>query len=146
MKILILEIGRRENKKKYSGFSLLEIIVVISIISILGIIIGLSTNFINSSNENPSVEKKLILIQSEIDYLKKYSLAVKSPIKLILNNQNNIEIYNNKKSFQNCELTQNSGEVLIYPSGEVTKFNLSCNINNKLIEIKINSIGKIYFD
>ena len=51
MKILILEIGRRENKNKYSGFSLLEIIVVISIISILGIIIGLSTNFINSSNE-----------------------------------------------------------------------------------------------
>ena len=83
MKILILEIGRRENKKKYSGFSLLEIIVVISIISILGIIIGLSTNFINSSNENPSIEKKLILIQNEIDYLKKYSLAVKSPIKLI---------------------------------------------------------------
>ena len=92
MKILILEIGRRENKKKYSGFSLLEIIVVISIISILGIIIGLSTNFINSSNENHSIEKKLILIQKEIDYLKKYSLAVKSPIKLILNNQNTIEI------------------------------------------------------
>ena len=55
MKILILEIGRRKNKKKYSGFSLLEIIVVISIISILGIIIGLSSNFINSLNENPSI-------------------------------------------------------------------------------------------
>ena len=66
----------------------------------MGIIIGLSTNFINSSNENPSIEKKLILIQNEIDYLKKYSLAVKSPIKLILNNQNNIEIFNNKKAFR----------------------------------------------
>ena len=92
MKILILEIGRRENKEKYSGFSLLEIIVVISIISILGIVIGLSINFINSSTENTSIEKKLILIQNEINYLKKYSLAVKSPIELILNNQNDIEI------------------------------------------------------
>ena len=115
MKILILEIGRRENKKKYSGFSLLEIIVVISIISILGIIIGLSTNFINSSKENPSIEKKLILIQNEIDYLKKYSLAVKSPIKLI-------RLLNNDKSSPKFKVVDRSHsssgvgkEVLAYP-------------------------------
>ena len=44
MKILILVIGQLKNKSKYyPGFSLLELIVVISIISVVGIFVGISS-------------------------------------------------------------------------------------------------------
>ena len=59
MKILILAIGQLKNKNKYfSGFSLLELIVVISIISVLGIFVGISSNVLKLSNNDISIEKK----------------------------------------------------------------------------------------
>ena len=81
MKILILVIGQLKNKKKYfSGFSLLELIVVISIISVVGIFVGISLNFLNLSYKEISIEKKLNSIQDEIEFLKKYSLSLNASI------------------------------------------------------------------
>ena len=77
MKILILVIGQLKNKSKYfSGFSLLELIVVISIISVVGIFVGISSNVLNLSNKDISIEKKLNSIAEEITYLKNYSLSL----------------------------------------------------------------------
>ena len=141
MKILILVIGQQKNKKKYfSGFSLLELIVVISIISVLGIFIGISSNFLNLSNNDISIEKKLNSIQEEIEFLKKYSLSLNASIELFsADSEKNSKIYFDKKSFNNCAIQNTkSKKIYISPSGEVTEFSLDCLIKNELVKIKIN--------
>ena len=145
MKILILVIGQLKNKKKYfSGFSLLELIVVISIIAVLGIFVGISSNFLNLSNNDISIEKKLNSIQEEIEFLKKYSLSLNASIELFsADSEKNSKIYFDKKSFNNCEIQNiKSKKIYISPSGEVTEFSLDCLIKNELVEIKINSSGR----
>ena len=149
MKILILVIGQLKNKKKYfSGFSLLELIVVISIISVLGIFVGISSNFLNLSNNDISIEKKLNSIQEEIEFLKKYSLSLNASIELFsADSEKNSKIYFDKKSFNNCEILKiKSKKIYISPSGEVTEFSLDCLIKNELVKIRINSSGKPAFD
>ena len=145
MKILILVIGQLKNKKKYfSGFSLLELIVVISIISVLGIFVGISSNFLNLSNNDISIEKKLNSIQEEIEFLKKYSLSLNASIELFSeDSEKNSKIYFDKKNFNNCEIQNiKSKKIYISPTGEVTEFTLDCLIKNELVEIKINSSGR----
>ena len=149
MKILILVIGQLKNKKKYfSGFSLLELIVVISIISVLGIFVGISSNFLNLSNNDISIEKKLISIQEEIEFLKKYSLSLNASIELFsADSEKNSKIYFDKKSFYNCEIKKIiSKKIYISPTGEVTEFSLDCLIKNELVKIKINSSGRPALD
>lgn len=149
MKILILVIGQLKNKKKYfSGFSLLELIVVISIISVLGIFVGISSNFLNLSNNDISIEKKLNSIQEEIEFLKKYSLSLNASIELFsADSEKNSKIYFDKKSFNNCEIQNiKSKKIYISPSGEVTEFSLDCLIKNELVKIKINSSGRPALD
>ena len=149
MKILILVIGQLKNKKKYiSGFSLLELIVVISIISVLGIFVGISSNFLNLSNNDISIEKKLNSIQEEIEFLKKYTLSLNASIELFsADSKKNSKIYFDKKSFNNCEIQKiKSKKIYISPSGEVTEFSLDCLIKNELVEIKINSSGRPTFN
>ena len=145
MKILTLVIGQLKNKKKYfSGFSLLELIVVISIISVLGIFVGISSNFLNLSNKDISIEKKLNSIQEEIEFLKKYTLSLNASIELFsADSEKNSKIYFDKKSFNNCEIQNiKSKKIYISPTGEVTEFSLDCLIKNELVEIKINSSGR----
>ena len=149
MKILILVIGQLKNKSKYfSGFSLLELIVVISIISVVGIFVGISSNFLNLSNKDISIEKKLNSIAEEIIYLKKYSLSLNAPIELFAaNSEKNSKIFFDKKSFKNCEISDLRSEKLyILPSGEVTKFSLNCIIKNELVKINVNSFGRPTLD
>ena len=148
MKILILAIGQLKNKSKYfSGFSLLELIVVISIISVVGIFVGISSNYLNLSNKDISIEKKLNSIAEEITYLKNYSLSLRTPIELFaVNSEKNSKIYFDKKSFNNCEIQNiKSKKIYISPSGEVTEFSLNCLIKNELVKIKINSSGRPAF-
>ena len=148
MKILILVIGQLKNKKKcFSGFSLLELIVVISIISVLGIFVGISSNFLNLSNNDISIEKKLNSIQEEIEFLKKYSLSLNASIELFsADSEKNSKIYFDKNSFNNCEIQNiKSKKIYIFPSGEVTEFSLNCLIKNELVKIKINSSGRPAF-
>ena len=149
MKILILVIGQLKNKKKYfSGFSLLELIVVISIISVLGIFVGISSNFLNLSNNDISIEKKLISIQEEIEFLKKYSLSLNASIELFsADSEKNSKIYFDKKSFNSCEIQNiKSKKIYISPSGEVTEFSLDCLIKNELVKIQISSSGRPTLD
>ena len=149
MKILILAIGQLKNKSKYfSGFSLLELIIVISIISVVGIFIGISSNFLNLSNKDISIEKKLNSIAEEITYLKNYSLSLRTPIELFtLNSEKNSKIYLDKKSFENCEISDlKSKKLYISPSGEVTEFSLNCFIKNELVKINVNSFGRPILD
>ena len=149
MKILILVIGQLKNKKKYfSGFSLLELIVVISIISVLGIFVGISSNFLNLSNNDISIEKKLSSIQEEIEFLKKYSLSLNASLELFsADSEKNSKVYFDKKSFNNCEIQKiYSKKIYISPSGEVTEFSLDCLIKNELVTIKINSSGRPALD
>ena len=149
MKILILVIGQLKNKSKYfSGFSLLELIIVISIISVVGIFVGISSNFLNLSNKDISIEKKLNSIAEEITYLKNYSLSLRTPIELFaVNNEKNSKIYFDKKSFENCEISDlKSKKLYISPSGEVTEFSLNCFIKNELVKINVNSFGRPILD
>ena len=149
MKILILVIGQLKNKSKYfSGFSLLELIVVISIISVVGIFVGISSNFLNLSNKDISIEKKLNSIAEEITYLKNYSLSLRTPIELFaLNSEKSSKIYFDKKSFENCEISDiKSKKLYISPSGEVTEFSLNCFIKNDLVKINVNSFGRPIVD
>ena len=148
MKILILVIGQLKNKKYFSGFSLLELIVVISIISVLGIFIGISSNFLNLSNKDISIEKKLNTIAEEIIYLKNYSLSLNTPIELFTSNsEKNSEVYIDKNSFKNCEIPDlKLKKIYIFPSGEVTKFSLKCFIRDELVKIYVNSFGRPALD
>ena len=149
MKILILVIGQLKNKSKYfSGFSLLELIVVISIISVVGIFVGISSNVLNLSNKDISIEKKLNSIAEEITYLKNYSLSLRTPIELFtLNSEKISKIYFDKKSFENCEISDlKSKKLFISPSGEVTEFSLNCFIKNELVKINVNSFGRPILD
>ena len=60
----------------------------------LGIFIGISSNFLNLSNKDISIEKKLNTIAEEIIYLKNYSLSLNTPIELFTSNsEKNSKVY-----------------------------------------------------
>ena len=84
MKTLILAIGHLKilKSKTIPAFSLLEIIVVISLISILSYFISFSTNFISSKQNIKTVNEKIKLIELELDYLQKYALSINAFINL----------------------------------------------------------------
>ena len=149
MKIPILVIGYPKNKNiSFTGFSLLEIIIVVSLISILSLFTGLSSNFITQYKDNISVEKKLSLIEEEISFLKKLSLSKNSEIELTtFKSDTNAKNFVRKTSFKNCELKDNnSKKIYVYPSGELTPFKLECLVNNNSLIIYINSLGKTSLD
>ena len=87
MKTLILAIGHLKilKSKTIPAFSLLEIIVVISLISILSYFISFSANFISSKQNIKTVNEKIKLIELELDYLQKYALSINAFINLDAN-------------------------------------------------------------
>ena len=145
--MLISEIGQlKKNKIFYSrGFSLLEIIIVLSIISTLSFFISLSPTFFNSQNKLNSIEKKLNLIENEFEFLKQYALS-ESSIIVIKNIENLFFSKNelsNKDSFKDCNYLENKiKKIYIFPSGITTKVNLICKIEKKEFIISINKYGK----
>ena len=94
------------------------------------------------------MKKKINSIAEEITYLKNYSLSLRTPIELFaLNSERNSKIYFDKKSFENCEISDIKSKILyIYPSGKVTEFSLNCFIKNELVKINVNSFGRPILD
>ena len=106
MKMLISVIGQLKilKTKSQSGFSIFEIIVVISLIAVMSYFISLSPFFISREQTITSLEEKINLIQTELVYLQRQALSINSYIRLNVNNQfDGIEIDTlDKNSFKDC--------------------------------------------
>ena len=85
MKTLISVIGQLKisKLKPQSGFSLFEIVVVISLISVLSYFISLSPFFINKEKNVKSLDEKIKLIEKEA----KIKLRAKNFPKQLIDNQ-----------------------------------------------------------
>ena len=148
MKIKILEIGRLRlsNKIFKKGFSLLEILVVIFLISILSYFISISYDYLSKNNKKYNINEKIKLIENEIKYFKQISLSYNNIIILKSNNKFlNSKVQSlNIQSFKNCISFNNKvTNLLISPSGEVNSYYLNCKIDNKNIILKLNNSGKV---
>ena len=84
MKMLISVIGQLKilKTKSQSGFSIFEIIVVISLIAVMSYFISLSPFFISREQTITSLEEKINLIQTELVYLQRQALSINSYIRL----------------------------------------------------------------
>lgn len=145
MKTLILAIGHLKilKSKTIPAFSLLEIIVVISLISILSYFISFSVNFISSKQNIKTVNEKIKLIELELDYLQKYALSINAFINLDANNkfQNLDKIVLNKNSFNECTNKSNLNNFFIFPSARTSEILISCKIKDRDYDLFINNNG-----
>ena len=145
MKTLILAIGHLKilKSKTIPAFSLLEIIVVISLISILSYFISFSVNFISSKQNFKTVNEKIKLIELELDYLQKYALSINAFINLDANNkfQNLDKIVLNKNSFHECINKSNLNNFFIFPSARTSEILISCKIKDRDYDLFINNNG-----
>ena len=122
---------------------MLEIIVVISLISILSYFISFSVNFFSSKQNIKTVNEKIKLIELELDYLQKYALSINAVINLDANNkfQNLDKIVLNKNSFHTCINKSNLNNFFIFPSARTSEILIRCKINNRDYDLFINNIG-----
>ena len=145
MKMLILAIGHLKSLKSKTipAFSLLEIIVVISLISILSYFISFSVNFISSKQNIKTVNEKIKLIELELDYLQKYALSINAFINLDANNkfQNLDKIVLNNNSFHECTNKSNLNNFFIFPSARTSEILISCKIKDRDYDLFINNNG-----
>lgn len=148
MKMLILVIGQLKipKLKSQSGFSLFEIVVVISLISVLSYFISLSSFFINKEKNVKSLDEKIKLIETELDYYQRYALSINSYIKLDTNNQfnsNKVESFN-KNAFIDCNGTdKNIDYFYVFPSASTTEILINCNIMNINYLLHIDNQGNV---
>ena len=123
------------------GYSLIEIIVVISLISILGYFITLSFNVLNNEKQS-SKEDKITSMDQAIASIKKRSLA-KGKVLTYLIEEELFQI----DAFKNCKILENKKrKVHITPSGETSSFRFNCIIANKNWNFYMNSSGKVVVD
>ena len=126
-------------KNKLSpGYSLIEIIVVISLITILGYFISLSFNVLKNETIL-SKEDKINSMENEISQIKSKSLS-----------QGNILSYSIEdelfqiNAFKECSIKSNKNKkVYISSSGEVSPFQFDCIIDNKIWTFYMNRLGKV---
>ena len=123
------------------GYSLIEIIVVISLISILGYFITLSFNVFNNEKQL-SKEDKITSMDQAIDSFKKRSLA-KGKVLTYLIEEELFQI----DAFKNCKILENEKrKVHVTPSGETSSFRFDCIIANENWNFYMNSSGKVVVD
>ena len=148
MKTLISVIGQLKipKLKSQSGFSLFEIVVVISLISVLSYFISLSPFFINKEKNVKSLDEKIKLIEAELAYYQRYALSINSYIKLDTNNQfnsNKVQTFN-KNAFTGCHgIDKNIDYVYIFPSASTTEILINCNIMNTNYLLHIDNQGNV---
>ena len=123
------------------GYSLIEIIVVISLISILGYFITLSFNVLNNEKQL-SKEDKITSMDQAIDSFKKKSLA-KGKVLTYLIEEELFQV----DAFKNCKILENEKrKVHVTPSGETSSFRFDCIIANENWNFYMNSSGKVVVD
>ena len=120
------------------GYSLIEIIVVISLISILGYFITLSFNVLNNEKQS-SKEDKITSMDQAIASIKKRSLA-KGKVLTFLIEEELFQL----SAFENCKISNNEKrKVHVTPSGEVSSFQYDCIVAKKNWTFYMNSSGKV---
>ena len=148
MKTLISVIGQLKTPKlkSQSGFSLFEIVVVISLISVLSYFISLSPFFINKEKNVKSLDEKIKLIEIELAYYQRYALSINSFIKLDTNNQFNSNKVKklNKNALKDCNSADEKIDyIYIYPSARTTEILINCNIMNSNYLLHIDNQGNV---
>lgn len=148
MKTLISVIGQLKisKLKPQSGFSLFEIVVVISLISVLSYFISLSPFFINKEKNVKSLDEKIKLIEKELAYYQRYALSINSFIKLDTNNQFNSNKVKklNKNALKDCNSADEKIDyIYIYPSARTTEILINCNIMNSNYLLHIDNQGNV---
>ena len=126
-------------KNKLSpGYSLIEIIVVISLITILGYFISLSFNVLKNETVL-SKEDKINSMENEISQIKSKSLSQGK----ILSYSIEDELFQ-INAFEECSIKSNKNKkVYISSSGEVSPFQFDCIIGNKMWTFYMNRLGKV---
>jgi len=120
------------------GYSLIEIIVVISLISILGYFITLSFNVLNYE-KIISKEDKINAIEQVIVSIKQRSLA-KGKILTYLIEEELFQI----DAFKNCKISNNEKrKVYFTPSGEISSFQFDCIIAKEHWTFYMSNSGKV---
>ena len=126
-------------KNKLSpGYSLIEIIVVISLITILGYFISLSFNVLKNETIL-SKEDKINSMENEISQIKSKSLSQGKIISYSIED----ELFQ-INAFKECSIKSNKNKkVYISFSGEVSPFQFDCIIGNKIWTFYMNRLGKV---
>ena len=148
MKTLILVIGQTKisKLKPQSGFSLFEIVVVISLVSFLSYFVSLSPFFINKEKNVKSLDQKIELIEIELAYYQRYALSINSFIKLDTNNQFNSKKVRtlNKNALRDCHSADEKIDyIYIFPSARTTEILINCNIMNLNYLLHIDNQGNV---
>ena len=123
--------------KLRNGYSLIEIIVVISLISILGYFISISFNVLNNE-KSLSKEEKINFIEKEISKIKKRSLSQGKVLSFLIED----ELFQ-MEAFKNCKVNNKIKKLLISSSGEVSPFQFDCIISKQRVIFYMNSSGKV---
>ena len=136
---LILAIGLTILKKNTNklGFSLLEIVVFVSIVSIISISIFL----VHNNDNSYSKDELLKLVKNDIRDLQNISLSKQEIIKFSLVNSN--VSFKKFKVLKYCKSDDTKNYILILPSQVIKPVDLICSLNENQFKILINKQGEI---
>ncbi len=136
---LILAIGLtilKKNTNKF-GFSLLEIVIFVSIVSIISISIFL----VHNNDNSYSKDELLKLVKNDIRDLQNISLSKQEIIKFSLENSN--DNFKKFKVLKYCKSDGSKNYILILPSQIIKPVDLICSLNENQFKISINKQGEI---
>jgi len=136
---LILAIGLTILKKNTNklGFSLLEIVIFVSIVSIISISIFL----VHNNNNSYSKDELLKLVKNDIRDLQNISLSKQEIIKFSLKNSK--DNFKKFKVLKYCKSYETKNYILILPSQIIKPIDLICSLNENQFKISINKQGEI---
>ena len=136
---LILAIGLTILKKNTNklGFSLLEIVIFVSIVSIISISIFL----VHNNDNSYSIDELLKLVKNDIRDLQNISLSKQEIIKFSLENSN--DNFKKFKVLKYCKSDDTKNYILILPSQIIKPVDLICSLNENQFKISFNKQGEI---